>query len=324
MLDRNITVESISSNHQINAIDSMQFATKYDCIYFDAVNGEMSHSRFYDSDSGLLIRASRLNDRILLGLANISYTDGTLALIATNIDIGLDSRFMNISLSLGVLVVCMVAILIWKKWRNSKKPIIEESEQIHADVSPESAEPPKLLKKARRIIQSHSKSIIIGILLFILLGPMLISWSFYGIQQALEEPPVILYKTPPDDVEIALGEWRYGEITISPPPPGKENNVYTEASILNWHNCPGPLLMSYKISQISIHEFVEMLQSENETISTNGMYIQEGAQSSGMGGTVLNEGTYLWYYRFTTPYHNVTSRILEAEITISLIVENSS
>jgi hypothetical protein len=67
-----------------------------------------------------------------------------------------------------------------------------------------------------------------------------------------------------------------------------------------------------------------MLQSENETISTNGMYIQEGAQSSGMGGTVLNEGTYLWYYRFTTPYHNVTSRILEAEITISLIVENSS
>lgn len=327
LLNRNVTIESIQSTQQINIIGSTQLTYKYECCYYDAVDGKRCHYRFYDCDSGLLLRASAIGgitDRILLGLANISYTHGTLVLIATNLDIGIDSVVVSIGIGAGVSVVCVMAILIWIKWRKSKQSVTQESEFYHPDdIAPISTEPPKLIHKIRSVLVSHRKSFTLCIFAIITLGPMIISWYFYSIQQAFEEPPIILYKTSPDETEIVIGKWRYGEFFLSSPPSDKENYVIFTVSILDWHNCPSPVQMLYRISRISVQDFIDMLESDNETIPADGMYINED-QWPGASGRVLDEGQYLWYYSFITPYYNTTSITIEAEITISLTVQNPS
>ncbi|MFQ5832504.1 MAG: hypothetical protein ACE5H4_07370 [Candidatus Thorarchaeota archaeon] len=66
-----------------------QVTASYDCDHMHIVDGVVSHSRNYDKDSHVLVKAGGgIADMILLGLANLSYCVGGLDLIDTNLDLG--------------------------------------------------------------------------------------------------------------------------------------------------------------------------------------------------------------------------------------------
>jgi len=66
-----------------------QVTTSYNCDHVHIVDGDVRHSRNYDKDSHVLVKAGGgVADIILLGLANLSYCVGSLDLIDTNLDLG--------------------------------------------------------------------------------------------------------------------------------------------------------------------------------------------------------------------------------------------
>ncbi|OLS20518.1 MAG: hypothetical protein ThorAB25_28110 [Candidatus Thorarchaeota archaeon AB_25] len=98
--------------------ENWQNVRRYNCEFNHIVDGEVSHTRYYDEDSGLLLWArGGISDYVLLGLVNISYVVGELALIDTSIDLGLSHAnpvlFSPPLVGIGALVVflaCYVTV----------------------------------------------------------------------------------------------------------------------------------------------------------------------------------------------------------------------
>lgn len=69
--------------------ENWQNARRYNCVFNHIVDGEVSHTRYYDENSDLLLWArGGISDYVLFGLVNISYVVGELVLVDTNIDLG--------------------------------------------------------------------------------------------------------------------------------------------------------------------------------------------------------------------------------------------
>ncbi|MFW9845463.1 MAG: hypothetical protein ACFFD6_01840 [Candidatus Thorarchaeota archaeon] len=326
-LDRNITGRQTAPGEGdfiCTVKGEQQLCQVYGCEYYDSVDGNVGHSRYYDADSRLLVHASRdITDRILLGLVNISYADYRLELTGTNIDLG-PAYSVGTALAIqGILMLSgaaaiIIGCVIWRKKRLSRA----RTDVFTADTL--EPKPPRSRTFSLRAISGVRASrkfvaAVVVILLIVVSGMML------GLPFPREHPQEehVLFVTPANDVDHMLGEWRAGDFYLPPAPQGQENLITIHAEILDWGVCPAPLQLGYRISEMSLEDFLSMNTTERDGLPTNGMFINEGASSSGRSNDVKSGSrTYTWYYRFTAPYANETSCTLRASVTISLIIRD--
>lgn len=329
-LDRNITAQgsSVWSPPSIcSVMGEQQECRKYDCSYYDSVDGFVRHSRHYDLDSGLLVQASGgggIADRILFGLMNISYADYRLSLTDTNIDLGFSYSLeraivTQTALLLLVPVVGLLSYFVWRRKHSSAK----DSEVFSPDT--DSSESTMSVTFAQRILSGASryKTPVATVIIIILVLTFVVPMQLDGPAETDQEE-YILYVTPEAQVNHAVGEWRAGEFYLHAAPEGMENVVYIRADIHNWGGCPGPLLLSFRISDMALEDFTNLNDTQKESLPVNGVYMYQGDSTSGWCGTAgLGEATYTWYYRFALPYAEETQCTLVASITIFLIIETA-
>ncbi len=326
-LDRNVTAQQAppgGAGSICTVKGERQICQEYDCKYYDSVDGEVRHSRSYDTDSGLLVRASgSITDRILLGLVNISYADYRLVLTDTNIELGPAYSVAAALAIQGALMLSGAAAIIavcvmWRRRRSSTE--VSTVFTPDTDESIPSETKTLLQRMFSGLLPFKTPLVTVVIIILILASVMTLRLPF------LEGPPPeehVLFVTPTSDNDHALGEWRAGGFYLPAAPQGRENLVTIQAEILSWGVCPAPLRLGYGISEMTLDDFLDMDDNERNGLPTNGMYINEGASSSGQSGDVKSGSTtYIWYYRFTAPYSNETSCTLRASVTISLVIRD--
>lgn len=119
----NVTAEFIQDYLPIKILNESQICSEYNCTSYDAVDGNISHRRLYDRDTGILLESlGAFSDPFILGLANISYLGGSVTLTDTNFDLGppeiIDSRFVVIA---AIVVVAILSIVFIRARRRASQ-----------------------------------------------------------------------------------------------------------------------------------------------------------------------------------------------------------
>ncbi len=124
----NVTIQTPPDTVGINILDEYQITKVYDCIHLDLVDEQVQHQRYYDEDTAILTRAfGSIGDRILLGLANISYVSGLMDLVSTNLDLG-DALIVPINPSaysaifIGIGGIAFFGIIYVLVYRAQRRP----------------------------------------------------------------------------------------------------------------------------------------------------------------------------------------------------------
>ncbi|MHA1927867.1 MAG: hypothetical protein ACTSV2_04705 [Candidatus Thorarchaeota archaeon] len=110
----NVTSELTQENIPFNVIGEYQIFSEYRCTSYDSIDGEITHHRRYDSDTGLLLQSSgAISDPFIFGLGNISYFVGEVILTDTNFDLGPPENIalIFVVMILGIAAIAVVAIL---------------------------------------------------------------------------------------------------------------------------------------------------------------------------------------------------------------------
>jgi hypothetical protein len=89
LADLNASARLVDDDYTDSVLEASQACSQYTCQFLHIVDGNVTHSRDYDNDAHVLVRAGGgVSDFVLLGLGNISYAVGTLTLVGTNLDLG--------------------------------------------------------------------------------------------------------------------------------------------------------------------------------------------------------------------------------------------
>jgi len=121
----NVTSEITQENVPIEVIGEYQTFSEYICTSYDSVDGEITHHRRYDSDTGLLLQSSNaISDPFISGLGNISYFVGQLVLTDTNFDLGPPQIInpISIQLILGIAAIGVFGVLYVAFYKAQRKP----------------------------------------------------------------------------------------------------------------------------------------------------------------------------------------------------------
>ncbi len=135
-----------------------------------------------------------------------------------------------------------------------------------------------------------------------------------------EEDITVLYDTGPSGVEIAVGEWLYGEVDVPEPPAGQETLWGITTEILDWGGCPLPLHERGHLLPLHADEFAAMNETERLNV-TPGYSLKDSKEypKSYFGWSSLFEsGVHVWVVRFENPSSNSTQCHLRVTITVSI------
>jgi hypothetical protein len=175
----------------------------------------------------------------------------------------------------------------------------------------------KVEGKPSKTLTRHRQIVAVIIIAMIIGGPMLISSYERERESDLTH---VLYENP--GRTIVLGEWYYGEVEVPAPPVGMNNMYQIETEILDWGSCPEPLERWSGFRDMSLDEYKLLNVTEREDlISTRHRSITRddpstGSSWSGMGFTLNDYGTFVWFFKYNCTDMPVCSITVSIKVSV--------
>ncbi|MGY5852985.1 MAG: hypothetical protein RTU92_05415 [Candidatus Thorarchaeota archaeon] len=165
------------------------------------------------------------------------------------------------------------------------------------------------------------------VIIFIILVMPIVSSLIGGILLSIEASArrVVLYQSPAGGENVQIGEWKFGEVEIDPPPENMMNMYAIQVAVLDWGDCRNMLNREYGMQWMDINEFQSLNSTQIEALFGNSerFISYNRTLTTESSSSITKVGTYVWAFRYVGTYGEVPAATLRVSILISVIHEQS-
>ena len=171
----------------------------------------------------------------------------------------------------------------------------------------------------RRIVKACL--VIILIILVMPIVSSLIGGILYNIEASARR--VVLYQSPASGENVQIGEWKFGEVEIGPPPDNMMNMYAIQVAVLDWGDCKDMLNRKYGIQWMDINEFQSLNSTQIDALFGNAerFISYNRTLTTESSSSLTTVGTHVWAFRYVGTYGDVPASTLRVSILISVLHE---